>query len=70
MPVLTQGDRRDWRRRTTPGQLAVWFGWLVGIALFVYCFQLISERTTWAFVWDAPEPAPDLLDRMVPPQWS
>lgn len=70
MPVLTQGDRRDWRRRTTPGQLAVWFGWLVGIALFVYCFQLISERTIWAFVWDAPEQAADLLDRMVPPQWS
>lgn len=70
MPVLTQGDRRDWRRRTTPGQLAVWFGWLVGIALFVCCFQLISERTIWAFVWDAPEQAADLLDRMVPPQWS
>jgi len=70
MPVLTQGDRRDWRRRTTPGQLAVWFGWLVGIALFVYCFQLISERTIRAYVWDAPEQAADLLDRMVPPQWS
>src|SRR3546814_7418769 len=42
----------------------------VGVALFAYCFQLISDRTIWAFVGDAPEQAGDLLGRMVPPQWS
>lgn len=70
MPVLQQDGRQDWRRRTTGAQLAVWAGWLIGTALFVYCFEFISERTIWAFVWDAPEQAADLAERMVPPQWS
>src|SRR3546814_238422 len=73
MPIVVDARhqrRQQWRRRTTPVQLATWFGWLVGVALFAYCFQLISDRTIWAFVGDAPEQAGDLLGRMVPPQWS
>jgi phosphonate transport system permease protein len=58
-----------WRRRTTRAQLLTWAGWLFATALFVYCFQLISERTIWAFVWDAPTQAADLAVRMVPPDW-
>ncbi|MBV8793212.1 MAG: phosphonate ABC transporter, permease protein PhnE [Pseudolabrys sp.] len=59
-----------WRRRTTRAQLGAWFAWLVAIALFVYCFSLISEKTIWAFVTDAPEQAKDLAVRMVPPDWG
>jgi len=59
-----------WQRRDRKLQLAIWAVWLVAIALFVYCFQLISERTIWAFVWDAPEQAVDLGARMVPPDWK
>src|SRR3546814_10847617 len=73
MPIVVDARhqrRQQWRRRTTPVQLATWFGWLVGVALFAYCFQLISDRTIWAFVRDAPEQAGDLHVRMVPPQWS
>src|SRR6185312_14854373 len=35
-----------------------------------YCWELISEKTIWAFVWDAPDQAADLGSRMVPPDWA
>ena len=54
---------RSWQRRAPRAQLLVWAGWLLATALFVYCFQLISERTIWAFVWDAPQQAGDLAVR-------
>ena len=59
-----------WQRRDRKLQLVIWAAWLVATALFVYCFQLISEKTIWAFVWDAPEQAADLGARMVPPNWK
>src|SRR3546814_11569738 len=70
MPIVVDARhqrRQQWRRRTTPVQLATWFGWLVGVALFAYCFQLLSDRTLWAFVGDAPAQAGALLGRMVTP---
>lgn len=60
---------KTWRRRAHKTQLAIWFAWLCAVALFVYCFSLISERTIWAFVSDAPTQALDLGARMVPPDW-
>src|SRR5262249_44612892 len=44
--------------------------WLIGAAIFVYCWQLISDKTIWAFVLDAPEQVGDLATRMVPPDWG
>jgi phosphonate transport system permease protein len=67
--TLTTGPK-VWQRRDRKLQLAIWAAWLVAIALFVYCFQLISEKTIWTFVWDAPEQAADLGARMVPPDWK
>src|SRR5690349_11085745 len=61
---------RAWQRRTTQAQLLTWLAWLCAIALCVYCFQLISEKTIWAFVTDAPTQAADLGVRMVPPDWA
>ena len=49
--------------------MLVWAAWLFAVALFVGCFQLISDKTIWAFVWDAPAQAGDLAVRMVPPDW-
>lgn len=70
MTNTTSTVERTWRRRTTGKQLAIWAGWLIGVAIFVFCWQLISEKTIWFFVTDAPKQAADLADRMVPPKWS
>ncbi|MDH3859558.1 MAG: phosphonate ABC transporter, permease protein PhnE, partial [Gammaproteobacteria bacterium] len=70
MPTLEIAGSKIWKRRTTPAQFAVWFGWLTGVAIFVYCWELISEKTIWFFVTDAPKQAADMAERMVPPKWS
>ncbi|MEM8876699.1 MAG: phosphonate ABC transporter, permease protein PhnE [Pseudomonadota bacterium] len=67
--VLPDG-RRSWMRRTRGESLLQWFGWLVGVAVFVWCWNRISEVTTWFFVWDAPRIADDILTRATPPRWS
>jgi phosphonate transport system permease protein len=36
----------------------------------MYCWQRVSENTTWFFVWDAPRIAADIGSRMMPPRWS
>jgi len=70
MPILEQAGTKAWQRRTTKQQLGIWFGWLLGAALFLYCWKQISDVTTWAFFWDAPRIAGDIGGRMIPPRWS
>ncbi len=70
MPVRQQGDIKIWKRRTGKRQLAIWFGQFIGVAIFVYCWQLVSEKTIWMFVTDAPRQAVDMMERMVPPKWG
>ena len=70
MAVSEKSGTRVWHRRTTRKQLAIWAAWLFGTAIFVYCFQLISDKTIWAFVTDAPQQAADLGNRMMPPEWA
>ena len=71
MPVTTTAEGlAQWRRRSTRGDLLAWGGWLAALALTIACFQFISERTIWDFVWDAPTQGADLIDRMLPPAWS
>ncbi len=70
MPMAEQTGAKVWQRRTTTRQFAIWFGWLLGVALFLYCWQIVSEATTWFFVWDAPRIAGDIGGRMIPPRWS
>ncbi len=59
-----------WRLRSTRAELLVWGGWLVAVALTAAGFEFISGRTIWAFVWDAPAQAADILGRAIPPRWS
>lgn len=70
MPVFEQSDIKIWQRRERGKQFAIWGAWLTGTAVFVYCWRLISEKTIWMFVLDAPEQAADLAERMVPPKWA
>jgi phosphonate transport system permease protein len=48
----------------------MWVGWLALVALFVFCWQVMTQNTIWSFVLDAPEQAADLGSRMFPPRWS
>mgnify|MGYP002818897210 FL=1 len=70
MAVAQKGETKIWRRRKRGKQLVIWGAWLFGTAIFVYCFQLISDKTIWAFVTDAPQQAGDLGSRMLPPEWE
>lgn len=70
MAVARKGETVVWRRRERGKQLAIWFGYFVTVALFVYFWQLISDKTVWFFVTDAPKQAADMANRMVPPKWS
>lgn len=70
MPVREENGRKLWQRRTTPERLSHWLLWLTGVAVFAYCWQQISEVTTWFFVWDAPRIANDIWTRATPPRWE
>ncbi len=70
MPVTDTSQGPVWRLRNRRETLKRWFGWLLGIAIFLWCWARISEATTWFFVWDAPRIAGDILDRATPPRWS
>ncbi len=60
----------SWQFRSPKARLALWFGWLCLVALFVWCWQVMNERTIWMFVQDAPKQAADIGGRMWPPRWS
>jgi phosphonate transport system permease protein len=70
MPVREVGAAKIWQRRERSRQLMFWAGYLVAGMIFVYCWNLVSETTIWAFVWDAHNQVADLAERMVPPKWD
>lgn len=71
MVTIKQSDGSQvWRRRTNGQSMVRWFGWLVGVAVFMWCWNYISEATTWFFVWDAPRIAADIIGRATPPRWT
>ena len=70
MPVSTQNSTPAWKHRTSRASLALWAGWLALVALFVFCWQVMTKDTIWMFVQDAPRQASDLGGRMFPPRWS
>lgn len=59
-----------WSHRTPKARLLRWFGWLALVALFVWCWQVMTQNTIWAFVADAPRQAADIGSRMMPPRLS
>jgi phosphonate transport system permease protein len=70
MPITSSSDKLVWRHRTPHRQLVLWFGWLGLIALFVFCWQVMTKDTIWSFVWDAQRQAADIGDRMIPPAFG
>lgn len=61
---------RTWRKRTPLQSALVFMAWLLSLAFVVWCFQVMTQDTIWAFVWDAPSQARDIGTRMLPPAWS
>ena len=71
MPVaLTDMGDRVWRRRTTRTEWIRSGTWFLAVLVFVFCWNLMTQDTIWAFVWDAPNQVADIGDRMIPPRWS
>lgn len=70
MPVRESKGRQVWQRRSSRESLGHWVMWLIGVAIFAYCWQQISASTTWFFVWDAPRIANDIWTRATPPKWE
>jgi phosphonate transport system permease protein len=70
MPVRVAGERRYWQKRSTGQQLGNALAWAVGVLAVALCWQLISQKTIWVFVQDAPRQAFDLVSRMFPPKWG
>ena len=70
MSVASVNGKREWQRYDGKQGLLRWVLWLIGAAVFVWCWQKISAGTEWSFVLDAPEQGADILGRMVPPEWS
>lgn len=59
-----------WTFRTPRARLLLWGGWLALVALFVWCWGIMTENTIWIFVTDAPRQAADIGGRMLPPEWG
>ncbi len=70
MAIAQTAEGPIWRKRTPMGALALWAGWLGLVALFVWCWQVMTADTIWAFVHDAPAQAADIGARAFPPRWS
>lgn len=70
MPVETRAQGIHWRRMPPLVQAARFGAWLLLVAFAVWCFEVMTRETIWAFALDAPRQAADLLGRMVPPRWG
>ena len=69
MVILKKQDELVWKKRTTREQWINWFYWLIGISIVLFAWKIISDKTVWFFVQDAPRQAADIGSRMVPPKW-
>jgi phosphonate transport system permease protein len=67
---MTQTIPREWAHRAPAQRAMLWLGWFALVALFVWCWQIMTNDTIWAFVWDAPDQALDIGGRMMPPKWG
>jgi phosphonate transport system permease protein len=67
---IPTADCPVWHHRTVLGRLALYAGWFGLVVLFVWCWNVMTERTLWIFVYDAPSVAADLASRAWPPRWS
>ncbi len=71
MPIYeSSAGKKTWQLRNRNAQLLRWFAYIVGVSVFMWCWNEISQATNWYFVWDAPRIATDIVSRAMPPKWS
>lgn len=71
MPVSNTLDgQKSWRKLQLKTELLQWLFWFVLIAFFMFCWQIMTKDTIWAFVYDAPRQGGDILSRALPPRFS
>ncbi len=71
MPIIDKPDGPVWKRRKTPVQLLIWFGWMVAIAITVMAWKRIAANDLlWVYMPTAGQQAVDMMQRMIPPNWS
>ncbi len=68
--MTSRTDTQSWQFRTPRQHMLRWVGWFWLVALAVFCWNLMTEDTIWAFVADAPRQASDIGGRMLPPRWG
>lgn len=69
MPVSHSLEGNNtWRKLTPRRELIRWIGWLMLVAFFVFCWQIMTKDTIWAFIYDAPRQGGDILSRAFPPR--
>lgn len=68
-PVHEEDGKRIWQRRSRKEAATHWLVTLGIAGVVLWCFKLISDETTWDFVWSAPEQGADLGMRMFLPEW-
>ncbi len=62
-------DQPVWRKRSRRQALTHWVITLGIAGVVLWCFKLISDETTWSFVWSGPAQAGELANRMFLPEW-
>jgi phosphonate transport system permease protein len=67
MAVTRNNGTVSWRRRDRRTALTNWALTFAIVAVLVWSWQVVAERTIWEFVWDAPVQGADLISRMFPP---
>ena len=70
MPTREIAGSKIWRQRTTQHQLAVWFGWLLGVAIFVLLLAPDLRQDHLVFRHRCAQAGGRHGKRMVPPKWS
>ncbi len=70
MPVSDTIDaQKTWRKLQPRMELLQWLVWLALVALFMFCWQVMTKDTIWAFIYDAPRQGGDILSRALPPRF-
>lgn len=71
MPISdTLDGQKAWRKLRPRTEFLQWLFWLALVAFFMFCWQVMTKDTIWAFVYDAPRQGGDLIARALPPRLS